>query len=641
MLRPFTFQPSTHQRSLLRDIFLSKFGVLSDIAVATLEARCEWQLCEGGAVLFERGDPGDAAFVVVSGRLRAVGVADDGKRKVLGDIEAGETVGEVAVLSASTRSATVVAARDSVLVRVDADSLNGWFLAYPTLLLEVTRLILKRAESGQQSNRRDDRVTNIAFVCIGQRLDMQQFRQLLSSAIAPYGTCLVLDRAVVDRLTGIAGLADTEQGAAEANSALTQWLDAQEAAHDFVLYIDKRDGEAWTARCLRRADRVVLLADPRDDSTPSAFESGAIEATSHRLIANTVLTMLHPAGTVAPRGTTAWLACRPWVSEAIHVRQGDTAHMARLVRLVTGNATGLVLGSGGARGLSQAGVYRAVCEAGVPVDRVGGTSIGAVMGAAIASDWSADQVDRCVRDSFGQNPTNLRDMSLPPIISFFSGKRLYRLLDTYFAAPMAIEDLWINYFCVSCDISSNTQVVHTRGLLRQAICASVALPGVFPPVRVGDGLHVDGAFMNALPVDIMAKLGVDKILAIDLGNPHKRTLEFTETPSAFEFFYNKYFRRNKRKYAVPSIATAILQSGLMASEAKDVQARIDTDLLFTPPVHRFAIMEWESCASLIEIGYRHARELLQSHPQTAGLTRQHSAAHPQARDTAQIADQSA
>jgi CRP-like cAMP-binding protein len=63
---------------------------------------------------------------VVSGRLRAIRVADDGTRKVLGDVAAGETVGEAAVLSGVSRSATVVAARDSVLVRVDAASLNAW-----------------------------------------------------------------------------------------------------------------------------------------------------------------------------------------------------------------------------------------------------------------------------------------------------------------------------------------------------------------------------------------------------------------------------------------------------------------------------------------------------------------------------------
>lgn len=602
------FQPTLRQRSALRDIFLNKFGALPAATLDTLEAQCTWQLCEGGDVLFERGDPGDAAYFLVSGRLRAVSVAADGTRTVLGDIKTGETVGEVAVLAATSRNATVVAARDSVLVRLEAARLNDWFLQFPQLLLEVTRLILRRTEGEQRKNRRDDHVTNIAFVCLGERLAMAPFKAQLRRAIAPYGSCLVLDR----------DSNDVQAGAA-ADTALAQWLDAQEAAHDFVFYVDRRDDEAWTAHCLRRADRVVLLADPRDDSTPSAFESSQVAAASHRLIANTFLAMLHAPDTRAPSGTAPWLAARPWVSEAIHVRQGDDAHMARLVRMVTGNAIGLVLGSGGARGLSQAGVFRAVREAGIPIDRVGGTSIGAVVSAGIANDWSAQEVVARAQASFGQNPTNVRDMSLPPMISFFSGKRLYRLLDAYFAPPLAIEDLWINYFCVSCDISSNTQVVHTRGQLRRAICASVALPGVFPPVRLGDGLHVDGAFMNALPVDVMGSLGVNKIIAIDLGNPRKRQLQFAETPSPFEFFYNKYFRRKKRKYSVPSIPASILQSALLASEAKDVRARIDTDLLFKPPVHDYGILAWASCAALIDIGYRHGRALLESHPETARL----------------------
>jgi len=618
MTHPLAFQASPHQRSVLHNIFLTKFGALSQDALTALEAQCAWQFCAGGAVLFERGAPGDAAYFVVSGRLRAVAVLEDGTRKVLGDIEAGETVGEAAVLSAALRSATVVAARDSVLVRIDAASLNAWFMQFPQLLLATTRLILARAAGDQTKNRRDDHVTNIAFVCVGASLDMGRFKVQLAGAIEPYGSCLALDRASVDALSGSPGLADAQDDTA-AGSALTQWLDMQEAANDFVLYIDRRDSEAWTARCLRRADRLVLLADPRDASAPSVFEAGAIQAAAHRLIANTYLTMLHPADTVTPHGTAPWLAQRPWVSEAIHVRQGDAAHMSRLARMVTGNAIGLVLGSGGARGLSQAGVFRAVREAGIPIDRVGGTSIGAVMSAGIACDWSAERVVEKTHESFGQNPTTLGDISIPPLLSFFSGRRLRRLLDAYFAPPMVIEDLWINYFCVSCDISSNTQVVHTRGELRQAICASVALPGVFPPVRVGDGLHVDGAFMNALPVDVMGSMGVNKIIAIDLGNPRKRRLEFDETPSSLEFFFNKYFRRKKRKYSVPSITASIVQSGLLASEAKDVRARIDTDLLFSPPIHDYGILAWKSCGALIDIGYRHARELLQSHPQTAAL----------------------
>lgn len=120
-----------------------------------------------------------------------------------------------------------------------------------------------------------------------------------------------------------------------------------------------------------------------------------------------------------------------------------------MARLITGNAIGLVLGSGGARGLSQVGIFRALQEACIPVDRVGGTSIGAVMAACIGSDWNAEELDRNIRYAFGQDPTNLLDVNWLPLLSLFRGERLHRLLDQFFPEPRAIEDLWINYFCVA------------------------------------------------------------------------------------------------------------------------------------------------------------------------------------------------
>ena len=620
MNKQFAFQPSPRQQGILREMLIANLGLLSEDTLRELEEQYLWVTREGGEVLFKDGDPGDSAYFLVSGRLRAVRTEPSGKRHLLGDIKPGETVGEVAVLSDATRSATVVAARDSVLVRVESEQLRKWFVDYPHLSLKIAKLLIKRGTSDSKKHRRDDHVTNIAIVPITPRVDMAALKARLKDAIRPYGNALVLDSGEVDRLSGESGIADIDKEAVESYERLSAWLEEQEARHDFVIYIANREGDAWTHRCLRRADRMVLLADPRDESAPSEFERTVVEGTSKRLIANTFLAINHPAATSNPVGTAAWLGVRPWVSEPIHIRDGDASHMARLVRLITGNAIGLVLGSGGARGLSQAGVIRALSEAGIPIDRVGGTSIGAVMAAGVASGWTAEQVDRNTRHSFGQNPTNIRDMSLPPLISMYSGKRLVRLLDEFFCEPMAIEDLWISFFCVSCDISNNSQAVHLRGPLRRSICASVALPGVFPPVRLGDGLHVDGAFMNALPVDVMGSLGVNKIIAIDLGLERNRTFDFDETPAPFEFFFDKFVRRNKRRYRVPTIVSAIIQSSLLASEAKDVQARIDADLLFNPEVHGFDIMAWSSCGKLIDIGYEHARKVLAVHAQTAVLS---------------------
>src|SRR4051812_34833723 len=114
------FQPSPRQRRIFREILVANLGPLDEHALTRLEAQCRWLSCAGGEILFEDGDPGDSAYFVVSGRLRAVRSDPAGKKRLLGDIKPGETVGEVAVLSGATRQATVAAARDSILVRVEA-----------------------------------------------------------------------------------------------------------------------------------------------------------------------------------------------------------------------------------------------------------------------------------------------------------------------------------------------------------------------------------------------------------------------------------------------------------------------------------------------------------------------------------------
>jgi NTE family protein len=615
-----TFEPNSHQQRILRTLFAGYLGQLHEDQLCKLLAQCQWLLCEGGGVLFNKHDPGNAAFFLVSGRLRAVDIDSRGKRILIGDIAPGESVGELAVLGGATRRSTVVAARDSVLVRVDAVHLQQWFIDYPQLLLKLAKLMIARDGAERRNNRRENHVTNIVIMPVTPQVDAVDFEARMRLAIAPYGKALVLDAAEAARRSGEHRPGDTQQDDGRAYERLNDWLEEQESRHDFVIFVASAQNDPWSLLCLRRADRLVLLADARDASKPSNFEQTVIQRTSTRLIADTFLLLKHPADARHPSGTSAWLDARPWVSEAIHFRDGDAAHMSRLARLMTGNAIGLVMGSGGVRGMSEVGVFRALCEAGIPIDRVGGTSIGAVVAACVASGWDAAQVDRHIRSSFSQSPTGLRDMSFPPLISIYSGKRLRQLLDEFFAPPMAIEDLWINYFCVSCDISDNTQAVHYRGTLRRAICASVSLPGVFPPVKIGSGLHVDGAFMNALPVDIMGNLGVKRVIAVDLGFQPKKSYTFTETPPSLDILLNKLFRRRPGSDGVPTITSTIIQSSLLASAAKTALSRLEADLLFTPDVRKYDLLNWSACGDLIQLGYAHARQVLDSHSETRWLS---------------------
>ncbi|RZU38425.1 NTE family protein [Fluviicoccus keumensis] len=609
---PLPPHATRQQTARFRRILTGYFGQLEPGVLEEILAQCEWRECEGGDTLFRQGDPGDAAYFVISGRLRAIRTAPDGLRHVLGDIKPGETVGEIAVLSDDVRGATVLATRDSVVVRISTDRLQQWFMQYPQLLLQTAKLVIRRNRSQQVRRRRVDQVSNITILPLSPHIDLTRFRVELAHGMAACGKTVLLDPAIVDQELGSPGVAFVGKENPDRYRHLSAWLDKLESRNDYVVYLANPCDDAWTQRCLRQADRVLLLADAADSAMPPDFEKALMNGNDggHRLQADTQLMLWHDPETLMPVGTARWLDARPWVREVIHVRRSTPRHMARLARLLTGNAVGLVLGSGGARGLAAVGIIRALEEAGIPVDRVGGTSIGAIMAAGVALDHPVERLADKVRHSFRQNPTHLNDLSPLPILSVFQGKRLNTLLQSVFPDHLHIEDLWINFYCISSDMATNGEVVHRRGSLWKAVRASAALPGIFPVVRLGDGLHVDGAFMNSLPVDVMADMAVKKILAVDFSWLPGSKPEFDDIPGPVDFLMDRFLNGRQRLYRVPTLLSSIVQSSLLASSQRSELARAEADVLFSPDLRRFELLGWNFFDALVKIGHEHAREVL-------------------------------
>ncbi len=602
---------SSQQSALFRRFLTNYFGVLDEYVLDEIFAQCQWLELEGGDTLFSQGDVGDAAYFLISGRLCAIHHASDGGRQHLGDIKPGETVGEVAVLSDDVRGATILATRDSVVVRIATANLHSWFMQYPQLLLQTAKLVIKRTRATNTRNRQLRHISNITVLPLSNNLDLLKFRREFTAAIARCGKVVLLDPQSVDEQLQETGIAFVAKHDSERYRRLSAWLDTLEDKNDYVIYLASVGDDAWTQRCLRQADRILLLANASDDSLPSACEQRLMNgATRQGYNTDKQLVLWHPRETAMPSGTANWLQPRSWIKEVIHIRQDEQRHMERLARIVTGNAIGLVLGSGGARGLAAVGVIQALEEAGIPIDRVGGTSIGAIMAAGVALDHPVSQLAEKVRASFRQNPTTFLDLNILPILSIFQGKQLNRLLQTVFPATMNIEDLWLNFFCITSDMTSNDEIIHSRGSLWQSVRASAALPGIFPMVRLGEGLHVDGAFMNALPVDVMASFGAKRIIAVDFSYLPNSKPDFDDIPSSMTFLLDKFFNNGRRRYLVPTLLSGFIQSSLMASSMKNMQSRADADLLFRPEVGRYDLLAWSFFDALVSIGLRHARSVL-------------------------------
>ena len=281
------------------------------------------------------------------------------------------------------------------------------------------------------------------------------------------------------------------------------------------------------------------------------------------------------------------------------MRAGEALDVKRLARFIAGSAVNVVLAGGGARGFAHIGVLKALQESGVPFDYVAGTSMGGIVAAGLALEWSIEEITERVRDAFVDN-NPLSDFTLP-LIALFRGARVSALLRKHFG-DVRIEDLPKPYFCVSADLTSGRDHVHRSGLLWRALRASVALPGILPPVTAEGGhLLVDGGVMNNLPVDVMAREARGPIIAVDVSGEID-----------LRAFDGKYGERSiwslatQRMRGSPSIISILMRAGTVGSDAQRRIVREQADFLFEPPLEGVGMRDWKAFERAIAQGYAHA-----------------------------------
>jgi predicted acylesterase/phospholipase RssA/CRP-like cAMP-binding protein len=583
------------------------FDSADPAALAELQADSEWVSLRGGDILFRRGDPGNAAYTVLSGRLRVID--DTAGERALNEIGAGEIVGEMALLSAERRSATILAVRDSLLARLPAAAFHRLIERQPAVLRRISALLSERLRQHSTATARARAVVRtLAVVPTGAEADAAEFTQRLAAALALRGATLHLDARRVDlalERDGIARCAEHDP----ASPRLVQWLNEQELAHRFVLYQADPLASSWTERAVRQADHVVFVARAAAGPEPGEAERSLGARWRGARAPRRSLVLLGDAGSPAPRDTAAFLAARE-VDCHYHVSMDRAEDFARLARCLSGAGIGLVLGGGGARGFAHLGVLRALAEANVPIDWVGGTSVGAIIAALVAQRLApAEALAQC-KEHF----SSLKDPTLP-VVALLAGRRIRAKLERVFGAA-AIEDLLLPYLCVSTNLSRAAQAVHERGPLVRAIRASIALPGVLPPVSLGEDLHVDGGLVNNLPIDVMAaKPEVGTVLAVDVSAevemraPADLELERSGWRMLWERIHPKVARGE-----MPSIMSLLTRSALVASvywtrERRTAEA---ASLYLRIPVADLRLLAFDRIDEIVARGYEAARGAIRS-----------------------------
>lgn len=595
-----------HLRALLPQI--------GPAALEALRAQMSWVELAGGATLMSQGEPGDAMYLLVSGRLRAYIAHDDSAPpRAVRDISRGQVVGEMSLYTDEPRSATLVAVRDSVLARLGKQEFLHLLEVSAQASIALTRQVIHRLQT-EGSLSVSDRPVAIGLLPISAAVDVQQFAERLAVPLRTHGRVAVIDVQRLDAALGSPGIGQRAADDAEANRRITVHLDEVEAQHDFVLLLADPTPTPWTQRCSRHCDELLLLADADQPPAIHPIETQCLIERPPRTEAAEVLVLLHPTDRRAPQGTRAWLARRP-LADHVHVRPARDADMARLARLQSRTATGLVFAGGGARGLAHLGVLRALQERGIEVDVVGGTSIGAVMSAYAAADRPLAEVMDNARRAFARNPTG--DFNLLPMLSLIKGRRLRRILaeglrDLIGGEPDA-EDLWKGWFCIATNYSQAREQPLRHGPLHTLLLASIAIPGALPPVILDGDLLCDGGTFNNFPVDVMRGWrGVGRVIGVDLNARHLRKLDNDEVPGTWALLLDRLRPRGRRRWRLPTLANYLINVTILYSMSRQRASRALTDLYLNPPLERVGMLQWNRFDDIVRQGYEHACAVMDS-----------------------------
>ena len=603
--------PTPHQDRLLEQHILTLLGDVDSRAIELLREHLEWVEIAGGHTLMRQGDPGDSMYIAISGRLRAYVTDDDGSQRMVREISRGQIVGEMSLYTDEPRLATVLAIRDSVLVRLPKAEFAGLLASSALLSLALTRQIINRLQ-GDQTRPALEKPVTIALLPITAGVDVPDFAARLEIQLSKIARVRVVDAAVVDLALQQAGIARSDAANAQNNRRIALLIDTIEADTDYVLLVSDPSLTAWTQRCCGHADEVLLLADALQPPALHPIDEHLLVRRPPAAGASEILVLLHSQDLQAPRGTAAWLARRP-LGGHIHLRPTLDRDMARLARLQSRTGVGLVFAGGGARGFAHLGILRALQERGIEIDCVGGTSIGAVMAVYAASERPLAAVMANARQSFSVNPTG--DFNLFPLLSLIKGKRLRgiltRAVDDLLGFDADVEDLWKTFFCMATNYSKAAEQSLTHGNLVRSLLASISIPGALPPVIHDGDLLCDGGTFNNFPVDVMRNMrGIGRVIGVDLSFRKPRRIEHADVPGSWALLRDRFRAKAKRLYRLPTLPAYLMNVTVLYSTSRQRTAQKLTDLYFNPPLDRVGLLEWSKFDQIVEQGHAHGAEVL-------------------------------
>ncbi|CAD6585748.1 MAG: phosphatidylcholine and lysophosphatidylcholine phospholipase [Alectoria sarmentosa] len=633
----------------------------------------EWVQVNAGQVIHHQGDESDAIYIVLNGRLRAILERDDGDMRVVGEYGQGESVGELEVMTESLRPATLHAIRDTELAKFPKSLFNSLALEHPGITIKISKIIAQRmraliedpfeqgkdkTSAGSKQNATSTmnlRTTAILPVTAG--VPVVEFGSRLLSALTQIGVAngvTSLNQAAI--LNHLGRHAFSRMGKLK----LSQYLADLEERYGMLLYIaDTNVNSPWTQTCITQADSILLVGLAEGSPSMGEYEKFLL---GMKTTARKELVLLHVERYSPPGLTRQWLRNRMWINGGHHhiqmafrtnsepvqpqikrfgtqlkqrvqvlqaeiqkytsrrIRQtplysAETPFKGdfhRLARRLCGKSVGLVLGGGGARGISQVGVIRALEEAGIPIDIIGGTSIGAFIGALYARDADVVPMYGRAKKFAGRMGSMWRfalDLTYPSA-SYTTGHEFNRgIFKTFGNSQM--EDFWLDFYCNTTNISKSRAEFHNSGYVWRYVRASMSLAGLIPPLCDEGSMLLDGGYVDNLTVAHMKSLGADVIFAIDVGSLDDNLPQtFGDSLSGAWALWNRW--NPFSGYPNPPTLSEI-QARLAYVSSVDALERAKTTpgcLYMRPPIDPYGTLDFSKFDEIYKVGYEYGKEFL-------------------------------
>ncbi|KAL4238128.1 Neuropathy target esterase [Mactra antiquata] len=616
--------------------------------VRQIDFALDWMMIEAGRALFRQGDHSDSIYIVLTGRLRTVMTMNGDKKEMVGEYGRGELVGIVEVLTQQERVTTAIAVRDTELAKIPSELLNVIKRKFHQVVTRRLIHLLGQRIIGSMRGNSDTlhmpdtmpgaetrgSVANLATVAIlpaSNDVPLTNFTLELQHAIGAIGSVTRFTSDIVKRWLGAGALDSVNE------FRLFSWLGQQEDIHRMILYQCDKTMTRWTKMCIRQADCILIVGlsgnDPKVGELEQQMETIDVRAQKE-------LVILHQEDADYPRGTVDWLNARGWCSSHHHIRcpkrvfsKRSSAKMqqiyedlhkaggpdrmsdiSRLARFLTGTSVGLVLGGGGARGLAHIGIIRALIEAKIPIDIVGGTSIGSFMGALWCEEVNHTRFIQRARE-WSMKMTSIASKILDltyPMASMFTGSAFNESIETTFK-DRQMEDLWIPFFCVTTDINISQMRIHSHGCLWRYVRASMTLAGYLPPLcdPVDGHLLLDGGYVNNLPADIMRSMGAQSIFAVDVGSVDNS--EFTNYGDKLSGWWLLWKRWNPWAAPVRVPDMQEIQSRLAyvsCMRQLEIVKNCDYCEYIRPPIDKYGTLQFGTFDEIVDVGYNHGKTLL-------------------------------